>query len=683
MTLHATIALCLLATAADPTSRILYKLDSIPAGLVTNNTNVRVVPTQRGKALEVRFGRVDWPNVYFRPAKDTWDWSNASGIAVDVYNPEPRPIQVYIRVDNAGANGTDFCATGEVLAVPKTWTTLKLYLNSGKPVLWGMRGLPAIGPIDTGKPIDKTRITAFQVFLNRPDAEHTLILSNVSLFGSGRAPGADVAMPFVDRFGQYAHQDWPGKLKSEAEFAVRLKAEHADIAAHPAPSDRDVYGGFANGPKLKATGWFRTEKRGSKWWFVDPDGRLFFSLGMDCLTNQEVTFVEKREKWFEWLPASDDARFGRLFANATGAYLMADEISGKGRTFNFYGANLIRKYGSDWQNKWRDLSYVRLKSWGFNTIGNWSRQDVMDNAQMPFTACAHINADFRRIEGGGGYWGKMMDVYDPGFAEAAEAAIAPVAKRYASNRYLLGYFVDNELAWDSIDWATLASPPDQPCRVALIKQLKDKYLTIESLNRAWGTSAKSWDDLRMPATLNASSRADLGAYVYAFSRRYFETVKAAIRKYDKHHLYLGCRFMSGAPRSAVRACADIADVVSYNIYERGVGCSRFSGDNDIGKPVVIGEFHFGAMDRGMFHPGLVDAGSQQGRADSFIDYVRSALDCPAVVGCHWFQYVDEPVTGRYFDGENYNIGFVDVTDTPYPELVAAARKVGAEIYTRR
>jgi hypothetical protein len=25
------------------------------------------------------------------------------------------------------------------------------------------------------------------------------------------------------------------------------------------------------------------------------------------------------------------------------------------------------------------------------------------------------------------------------------------------------------------------------------------------------------------------------------------------------------------------------------------------------------------------------------------------------------------------DGENYNIGFVDVTDRPYPELVAAAQ----------
>jgi hypothetical protein len=60
-------------------------------------------------------------------------------------------------------------------------------------------------------------------------------------------------------------------------------------------------------------------------------------------------------------------------------------------------------------------------------------------------------------------------------------------------------------------------------------------------------------------------------------------------------------------------------------------------------------------------------------------YVRSALARPEIVGVHWFQYIDEPLTGR-FDGENYNIGFVDVTDTPYPELRDAARRVNNSIY---
>jgi len=85
----------------------------------------------------------------------------------------------------------------------------------------------------------------------------------------------------------------------------------------------------------------------------------------------------------------------------------------------------------------------------------------------------------------------------------------------------------------------------------------------------------------------------------------------------------------------------------------------------------------------MFHTGLVRTRNQQDRAKSYIRYVRSVIDCPAFVGCHWFQYIDEPVTGRFWDGENYNIGFVTVVDSPYPELVDAARKVHAEAYDRR
>jgi hypothetical protein len=61
-------------------------------------------------------------------------------------------------------------------------------------------------------------------------------------------------------------------------------------------------------------------------------------------------------------------------------------------------------------------------------------------------------------------------------------------------------------------------------------------------------------------------------------------------------------------------------------------------------------------------------------------YVTSALQNPAIIGAHWFQYYDEPATGRS-DGENYQIGFLDICDTPYWETVAAAREVGYELYS--
>jgi hypothetical protein len=53
-------------------------------------------------------------------------------------------------------------------------------------------------------------------------------------------------------------------------------------------------------------------------------------------------------------------------------------------------------------------------------------------------------------------------------------------------------------------------------------------------------------------------------------------------------------------------------------------------------------------------------------------YVEQAAAHPALIGTSWFQWVDQPCTGR-FDGENYNIGLVDVTDRPYADLVEAMR----------
>ena len=73
---------------------------------------------------------------------------------------------------------------------------------------------------------------------------------------------------------------------------ARREPEAKDLAEHPGPEDWDQYGGSLNGPQLKATGFFRTEKVNGKWWLVDPDGQLFFSHGMDCVRPQDSTPID-------------------------------------------------------------------------------------------------------------------------------------------------------------------------------------------------------------------------------------------------------------------------------------------------------------------------------------------------------------------------------------------------------
>ena len=75
--------------------------------------------------------------------------------------------------------------------------------------------------------------------------------------------------------------------------------------------------------------------------------------------------------------------------------------------------------------------------------------------------------------------------------------------------------------------------------------------------------------------------------------------------------------------------------------------------------------------------------SQSARAEAYRSYVQEVARHPSFVGCHWFQYQDEPTTGRGYDEENYQIGFVDVADTPYRETIDAARAVAGKLYSIR
>ena len=173
---------------------------------------------------------------------------------------------------------------------------------------------------------------------------------------------------------------------------------------------------------------------------------------------------------------------------------------------------------------------------------------------------------------------------------------------------------------------------------------------------------------------------DLAAFYSRTAETYFRAVRDAIREAAPGQLYLGCRFAWANTRAAA-AAAKYCDVVSYNLYQRSIANFVFDGGADV--PLIVGEFHFGALDRGMFHTGLVPVPNQEARARAYTDYVEGALRHRQFVGTHWFQWQDEPTTGRAYDEENFQIGFVDVADTPYPETVGAVRRVADRMYRLR
>ena len=652
-----------------------------PDFAVFNFSSGQTAEKQGVAGLEVRFSKAEYPNITFHTTEPGWNWAEYQGVSVRLYNPGDSPVDVYMRVDNIGGDGWKNCNTAAGSVPPHDHYDLQLRFNDGTPEpLWGMRGVPGMPPRGEGPVIDPARITAFQVFLSHPQQENTLLLERAWLFRWNSPLPTGIPMPFVNRFGQYMHADWPGKVKNEDNLRHRVEDERIELAASGAIPGRDSFGGWSDGPKLTASGWFRAEKVNGKWWLITPAGTLFLSFGVDCVGTGEQTFVEKRQDWFECLPADDDP-LKQFYGHVSGAHSMADVIGGEGRTFSFYRANLFRKYGGQWLEQWRLTVGPRLRSWGFNTVANWSQDDAAKASGMPYTASTGLQ-NVPKIEGARGYWAKMIDVYDPAFAEEASRAVKAMTEPHASNPLCIGYFVDNELAWEGVKEGVLASKADQPSRRALLEQLRKKYGTIEDLNSAWGAAFPSWDNIAVPEKPGAAYQSDMSECLYRFALRYFSVLRDAIRRCAPNQIYLGCRF-AGAPDEAVRACVETADVTSFNLYCREIPKDKWTGVNGFDRPVIVGEFHFGALDCGMFHPGLVRTLNQKDRARSLSHYLESVADHPLLVGCHWFQYVDEPTTGRWYDGENYNIGLVDVTDTPYAEMTTAARNTLATVYIRR
>jgi agarase len=228
---------------------------------------------------------------------------------------------------------------------------------------------------------------------------------------------------------------------------------------------------------------------------------------------------------------------------------------------------------------------------------------------------------------------------------------------------------------------------DVPTKRAFTDLMRKKYDSIDALNEAWSTDITDWDafDAGIDSKLRTDAqRQDYSDMLGVFANKYFTIVKKAMDFYMPNHMYLGARFADwGMPIEVVRASAEHVDVISFNRYKEGLPDHEWTFLDEFDMPTIIGEFHFGASDSGLFHPGLLIGADQEDRARMYYEYMISVVDNPYFIGAHWFQYIDSPITGRALDGENYNVGFVSVTDVPYAPMVKAAKKLHSEMYERR
>lgn len=425
-------------------------------------------------------------------------------------------------------------------------------------------------------------------------------------------------------------------------YPVRSLASLPDFKGPPVARNR--FGGRADRKEPTATGFFHVQKTGTRWWLVDPDGNLFLHVGVVSLTPGKT--------------AGDQAA-------------------------------VQAKYGDS--SHWASETTAYLRTLGVNGAGCWSDITALRTVPEPlvYTVIANAGAPGANYQGGymyafarskglatpgtghANFIGDCIPVFHPDFEAFCETYAKPIAA-FKNDRYLLGYFSDNELP---------------------VPQLK-KYLVLPDDNPGVSSSkqaARDWWDARKGtknAPVSAITDGDEEAWAEFVTDRYLSITTKAIRKNDPNHLCLGPRFHGAANRNAgmYRAAGRFLDVIGVNLYgvwepknDTVARWTRWSG-----KPVIITEFYAKGMDAGF--PNTGGAGwvvpTQGDRGRFYQTFALGLLESGNCVGWHWFKYRDNDPADKTADPSNQdsNKGMVTLKFAPYIPLTDRMRELNTAVY---
>lgn len=388
----------------------------------------------------------------------------------------------------------------------------------------------------------------------------------------------------------------------------------------------DRWGGRTDRPALRATGFFRTEEINGRWWLITPAGHLYWNVGVNSVRPARS------------VPA---AGVGAFAASAT----------------------------------------RELRAHGFNGLGNGgvSALQAAPDA-LPWTVRLSVIASFAKehkqtypTSGHTGFTEQCFPVFHPDFpawARRETAALAATAK----DPSVIGIFTDNELQCpvDLLD-RHLRLPADDP------------YLRHgRAAALAWLAARGQGAD---PAVLTLKDRYQFIAYVF---ETYGRIVHEAVRAVDGQHLILGPRFNVHRGQfdnpwfwPAVGRWIDVVAVNYYALW--GPQRDEIQGWSDaMRRPVMLTEWYSKALDA----PQLANtkgAGwvvrTQADRARYYQHFALAAYATPALVGFHYFKYLDDDADSVALDSAGgANKGLYRADGSPWPELLEAARAVNRQVY---
>ena len=463
--------------------------------------------------------------------------------------------------------------------------------------------------------------------------------------------GSPVPVP-AGRPSIFTGDDFSGRVEN-VEWSVE---DEVPDKTREFPAYRPV--GPETGIRGTATGFFHTEKIDGCDWAIDPLGRATVLAGTDWC-NPQGTMCEKLG-------------------------------------YRPYGRWVKQHYAST--DEWAAETTERLGSWGFTVLPcggdpslfyrNLAWMNAADRVYFSHRMCRG-DPDWRICEYRPAPCTAFPNVFHPDFEAACDWWARQRCAPYKDDPWLVGYFIDNELAWwGNVSankatglWDAVAKKPDtHPAKKAMLAYLKAQF------------PAAGGGDL-----IGQASPADKLGFLRLAAERYFAATTAAIRRADPNHMVMGCRF-AGGPNGVHPVVMEVAgkycDVVSFNHYpwadldrdvvfdsrEKQVPVADLyrEAHDRAGKPFFQTEWSFPALDTGRpcYHGAGQRFYTQAERVQACELYARTLLSLPFFAGYSFFRWVDLPALGiRSTFPEDSNYGLVNEENVPYEGLVSMFTRV--------
>ncbi|MBC8065791.1 MAG: hypothetical protein H7Y17_13245 [Chlorobia bacterium] len=337
-------------------------------------------------------------------------------------------------------------------------------------------------------------------------------------------------------------------------------------------------------------------------------------------------------------------------------------------------------------NAWVDDTLAKLKANGFNSIGGWSDTNLFQRHggkdRLPYFEVLHLGAYNKA---------PWKDMFTKNNAQIIDKAAKDQIQKLRNDPNLVGYFSDNELGWwrEALFVTYLAMGPKEPGKQKLIEFTSKFYGgSYARFARDWTAKGKSFSALDSSAKLKpgGNGMSLVKAWQSFLTDNYYRQMKDAIRRYDPSRLILGDRYCQFYYPNVAQTATKYVDAISTNYgadWNNGQNTEYFLSTlhKITKKPVIITEFYMAAMENRSGNKnssgGFPVVKTQLDRENAVRTYLKDLGRRPYVVGAHWFQFYDEPTHGRG-DGENYNMGLVDIHGEYYQGLLKVFRdfKVG-------